>query len=275
MSSLSAHTELIYATQQINIYCGLFILISGVIGQLFNIIIFTSLKTFRSTSCAFYLTINSIVNAGELLTSLLVRILSEGFLIDPTGIAWFCKLRIYWALFFTLLSLTSLCLAAIDQFLSVTKFRHWSNLRLAQRHMIFASILWCGYCVSALVLWQSNHGICTIVNSIYGTYIRYFHFPVLSGCLPLTIMIVFSLLTFFNFRTTASQQMNIIRLSQDRQLSAMTLVQVIVIVITTLPWTISYIYALRWSSTNPDDIAYDAFISTITALVFYGGYAVS
>jgi hypothetical protein len=275
MSSLSTPTTLIYITEQINIYCGLFILISGVIGGLLNIIIFTSLKTFRNTSCAFYLAMNSIVNLGELVISLLVRILADGFNTDPTGISWFCKLRVYFAILCTLLSLTSLCLAAVDQFLSMTKFRHWCKLQIAQRHIFIASILWCGYCISILVFEQSTDGVCTINNTIYANYMSYFHYPVLSGCLPLTIMIVFSLLAFFIFRTTASRQMNAIRLSRDRQLSAMTLIQVISVVIASVPLNIYYIYKLQWSSIDSYEMAYSALISTITSLIFYGGFAVS
>ena len=71
-------------------------LIAGVIGGFFNIIVFLSLQTFRQSSCAFYLTIMSIVNIGQLFTGLLSRIMISGFDIDWTVTSLFyCKFRYY------------------------------------------------------------------------------------------------------------------------------------------------------------------------------------
>jgi len=50
------------AIQQIAKYYGIPVFIMGVSGGFLNIIVFLSLKTFRQNSCAFYLTIMSIVN---------------------------------------------------------------------------------------------------------------------------------------------------------------------------------------------------------------------
>ncbi len=75
-----------------NIYVGLFIFITGVIGGLLNIIIFTSLKTFRETSCGFYLTVTSVFNVGQAIFALTTRILDSGFSINLTNLPWSCKL---------------------------------------------------------------------------------------------------------------------------------------------------------------------------------------
>jgi hypothetical protein len=73
---------------------------------------------------------------------------------------------------------------------------------------------------------DSIDSVCTTINTVFELFINYFHFPVLVGLLPLTIMVRFSFPTFLNVRTLASRQMNIMRLSRDRQLTAMTLIQV-------------------------------------------------
>jgi hypothetical protein len=79
-------------TNQINIYGGLYVFCMGMIGNIFNIIIFTSLKTFRETSAAFYLNITSIVDIFQLIVSLLSRILMAGYNIDRTTTSLFiCK----------------------------------------------------------------------------------------------------------------------------------------------------------------------------------------
>ncbi|CAF4372202.1 unnamed protein product, partial [Adineta steineri] len=85
---MSTHEILIFATRQVNIYFGLSIMILGVIGGIFNIIIFTTLKTFRETTCAFYLTAVSVVNIIQLLTALFVRVLSDGFSTDIRKTSW-------------------------------------------------------------------------------------------------------------------------------------------------------------------------------------------
>lgn len=59
----NSNTDLmIKIAQSITIYVGIFLLICGIIGQTMNIIIFLSLKTFRSNSCSFYLSIMSFIN---------------------------------------------------------------------------------------------------------------------------------------------------------------------------------------------------------------------
>ena len=71
-----------YAARQVAIYAGIPTLIGGLFGEVMNIIVFLSLKTFRENSCAFYLTVMSFVNIGQLITSLLFQIMIRGFNID-------------------------------------------------------------------------------------------------------------------------------------------------------------------------------------------------
>jgi hypothetical protein len=262
-------------SQQFHIYFGLPVLILGVIGGILNVIVFTTLKTFRETTCAFYLTAVSLVNIGQLLIALLVRVLSEGFYTDIRKISWICKVQIYMAGWCVLVSLTSVCLATIDQCLSMSKYRRFSNLRFAQRCIGFICILWSLYCIFILVYWNSSTGTCTSVDSNVVEYMSRFHFPVLLGFLPISIMITFSLLAFYNARTLASREVNIVRLRRDRQLTAMTLVHVVFVVITTLPYTIFYIYWRNQYTTDSKIIVRNNLIYTITLLIDYSSFAVS
>jgi hypothetical protein len=88
-------------------------------------------------------------------------------------------------------------------------------------------------------------------------------------------MTIFSLLAFYSVRTLISQHINIVRLSRDRQLTAMTLCHVVFVVITTLPYNIFYIYSLNQTSTDPEQIARNNLIYTITILIDYASFAVS
>jgi len=80
--STSFSTYLDFIAKEVSFHFGLPVLIGGTIGNILNIIVFLSLRTFRQNSCAFYLTIMSIVNIGQLTTGLLARIMITGFGID-------------------------------------------------------------------------------------------------------------------------------------------------------------------------------------------------
>ncbi len=244
------------------------------IGGILNVIVFTTLETFRQTTCAFYLTFASIVGMGQMMTALCVQILSKGFLVDPRTMSWFCKIYFFAANWCLSVWLTSICLATIDQFLSMSKYRHLSNLRLAQRFIIITCIFWFIHSMFILIYWDTPAGVCTVTNPTYGNYYSKFTLPVLYGCLPVSIMSIFSLLAFYNARTLARRHVNIVRSSRDRQLTAMILIYVIYIVIAIIPFISFYIYTLNIYTTDPEQLAYNALVATITILTQYSMHAV-
>ena len=86
MSSLYT-SSLDFTGQQISIYLGIFIMITGVFDEFLDTIIFLSLRIFRQSSCALYLTVMSIVDIGQLLTGLLSRIMSISIHLTSTRMA--------------------------------------------------------------------------------------------------------------------------------------------------------------------------------------------
>jgi len=273
MSSTTIIDNLNFVTAQLNIYLGLFIFIAGLFGQICNIIVFTTLKTFRETTCAFYLRIVSIANIGQLL-SVLLRILT-GFNVNSSGSAIFCKFRYFLAQYCAVVSLTCMCLTTIDQFLSMTNYRHLNNMRLARYHIVFTFIFWFIHGIFTFIYYDSYKNVCIIINPIFAKYFTYFYVLILFGILPVTIMIIFSLLAFFKIRTTASRQINNVRLGRDRQLTAMTLFHVLCIIIVTIPFIIFSIYTLSINTTDPQEIARNGLITTITVLFALIGFTVS
>lgn len=114
-------TTIIFIAKQAAIFLGIPILIGGVLGNLLNAIVFLSLKTFRQNSCAFYLTIMSITNIGQLYFGFFSRIMISGFAIDWTQSSEvFCKLRIYIIQICALTSLVCYCMATIDQYFATS-----------------------------------------------------------------------------------------------------------------------------------------------------------
>ena len=227
--SSTAIQSLLFASKETIIYIGFFALLSGIMGNILNIIIFTSLKTFRETSCAFYLTIASTVNIFHILATLLSRILSAGYSIDLTQTSSvLCKLRQFVALTGPIIAFSCMCLATIDQFLSLTiRWRHLSHRSIAWRLTVSAIIISCLHGIPVIIfynnIFSSATGTwsCAITNSAYALYFNRFYIPFLLGFLPLTIRIIFSLLAFINVRSLTNRRIPVVRLERDKQLTSM------------------------------------------------------
>ena len=110
--------SLLYIGQQLYIYFGLSLFIIGLIGNAINIFIFTYERTYRAIPSIFYFLIGSISNILFVALGLANRIqlASYGRDFSDVSIIW-CKMRFFLTTVFMLLSLTCLCLSAIDQVL--------------------------------------------------------------------------------------------------------------------------------------------------------------
>ncbi|CAF1681790.1 unnamed protein product, partial [Adineta ricciae] len=80
-------------------------------------------------------------------------------------------------------------------------------------------------------------------------------------------------LAFIKSRGLARRQVNIVRLSHERQLTAMTLFQVAFIVFASLPFGIYTIYDLNTVVTTSEVAAQHRLIGTITVLLYYEQFA--
>jgi hypothetical protein len=273
MSSSATIISLQYAAQQVNIYFGLFVCITGILGGLLNIVVFTTLGVFRETSSGFYLTINSIANIGQLLAGALMRTLFFGFKIDQASNSWLCKLPLFLTAYFNIVSSSSMCLATLDQFWSITRPR-WSTLKLAHRLMICTCVFWLAHSTLFLIYFDSSLGGCRFINLRFAEYYSRVHLPVISEAVPI-IIVTFALLAFRNVRTLAHRQLDIVRQSHHRQLTTMVLVQAVFIVILTLPPLIFYVYTLNTSSADLNIIARNQLIIAIVNFTYFEGFSVS
>jgi len=218
-----------FAAQQITIYIGWFSLIVGFLGNSLNITVFMTLNTFRQTSCAFYLTAASSMNIVQILCGLLPRILISGYSIDLTKTSLFvCKIHVFMGFIATLIWLTFMTLAVANQFASVTtRWRHLCNRRLAQQIVLVVIVFWCLYGIPYLIFYNiyvpptTGLPTCTNTNSYFAIYISHFQLPILLGCLPLLIQIVFGVLICVNLHGEISRRAPQIRLRRDKQLTAM------------------------------------------------------
>ncbi|CAF0858895.1 unnamed protein product [Adineta ricciae] len=271
-----------YVTESIAIDFGFFILITGFIGNLLNIITFLTLKTFRETSCAFYLTTASCANLIHLVVSLLSRILITGYNIDLTHTSSFaCKLRQYIAMIAPLMALYCMCLATIDQYATLTlRWRHFSRRTLACRFVVMIFVFWCLVNIPVIVYYDTsvlsieNQWQCLIINMNYKNYFSRFYITFLLGFIQLTIRTVFGLLAFINVRRLRNRQRAIIRLERDKQITSMVLFETVIDVLLSLPFFIYYAYKPYILTTDAADVSLYTFIITTTTNLNYAAYAI-
>ena len=261
MSSLSAvASSLSNASQQVILYLGQPIFIFGIIGGILNLIVFLSLKTFRQSSCAFYLIIMSCVNICQLLTGFLSRILMSGFNIDWTQTSiFYCKLK--WFLFqtFILMSYACICFATIDQYIATSsnhRWQQWNNIKLAYCLCITSFIFAILHGIPSIIYFnhtilpETNESICTITNTVFQNYRIYGFNVFLAGALPVFITLLFGSLAYRNIQQSAYRTVPLVRRELDKQLTSMVLVQIIYIFIAIVPYTIVMILTTTLDSPN-------------------------
>jgi hypothetical protein len=222
-------TKLKFVSEQLTIYIGCISFVIGLFGNTLNLIVFMTLKTFRQTLCALYLTAASAINIVQLLCGLLPRILISGYGIDLTKTSVFlCKIRVFIGFIATLIWLTFICLGVADQFASITiRWRHLCNRRLALHVVMGVILFWCLYGIPYLIFYNvyvppiTGLLICTNTNWYLGIYISRVQLPVLLGCLSLSIQIVFGSLIWMNLHGKRGCRAPIVRLRRDKQLTAM------------------------------------------------------
>jgi hypothetical protein len=284
--SSSIISSLTFISQQVNIYFGITILASGTLGGILNIIVFLSLQTFRRSSCAFYLTIMSIVNLGQLYTGLFTRIMITGFNIDWTQQSLvYCKLRVLIFQLCTIISFTCLCLATIDQYFATCsrpRWQQWCNIKLAQRLMIGSTVIWILHAIPYAIFFDlvasatPNKFTCITTNAIFLQYRAYVVSLVLMGCLPLIITVFFAIQAYRNMQQLSYRTVPLVRRELDKQLTKMVLAQVVLNFFTDIPFVITNALTIDPNiTTDPLIWAKLQFAFLISTMFFYSYFAVS
>ncbi|CAF1168596.1 unnamed protein product [Rotaria sordida] len=269
--------SLAHIGQQLTIYGGMFIVIGGVIGNGMNILVFSSVRTYRTAPCTFYFLIASIFNIAVTTINLISRIVSAGFGVDLTrsSVSW-CKIRQFCLVTLSLITLSCSCLATIDQFFITSQsasIRRLSSIKWAHRIVLIVILVWCLHGIPYLLFYNilpiikacgNTNGDLAVYNPIY-----------LLGLLcitPVSVMVVFGYLTYRNIhlrRALAEQQ-------ADRQVTRMTLIQVILVVICIVPYGINIAYNVATSGISKDAnrLLIENFVQstiTLTSYIYFGG----
>ncbi|CAF1368674.1 unnamed protein product [Rotaria sp. Silwood1] len=278
--STTTNTIYTFATQQISIYLGIPILIGGILGGILNIIVFLSLQTFRESSCAFFLTIMSFVNIGQLITGLLSRVMISGFGVDWTETSiFYCKFRISCLQFCALTSYTCMCLATIDQLLATSLQPRWQqclNLKKAYRLCAIFFVIWLFHSIPSLIWYNLSLSVrtgkigCVITNSIFQQYFTYVYLLILAGILPIIINITFGSIAYCNVRQIPYRTIPLVRRELDKQLTTMVLVQVVFKVFVIVPYiTVLCVINTANLLSSSINITQLTFANFVTGIMYY------
>ena len=290
MSTPSSDSNLIAALNngivQVNRYLGCFILIFGILGNIANILVL-SRRPLRSNPCAWLFLASSVANAIAILAGIPSRILST-WAADLTNTNQFlCKCRAF--LLFNGMTIAAwlIALATLDRWLASSihvSRRQQSTLKNAQRGTMLIVILSTSvetqqiYCFEANLIntplkCYTRTIVCGIVSDLF--------FALVTILCPLIFMFVFGLLTIVNVRAVQSRlQVAAVstngrtgqestaghatqRRKSDRHLLIMLLIQVLLILLFTLPMAIYKLY-----STIMRDVSKSSLERTVENCIF-------
>ncbi|CAF1394331.1 unnamed protein product [Adineta steineri] len=256
--------DILRFTQKYSLYCNTFILIIGTIGNLFNILVFTTLKLFRNNQCVLYVITESIANIIQLAIFALIFILPAIYQTDPaTSSLFWCKFRNMAISSCTLISFSTICFSASHQYLSTSPLfylRQLSTIKLT-KFLICASVI-------ISLLHTIPFGVFTVIQASV---------CVLYGFLPVLIASVFSMLAYNNVRRIVRRQIPIVRRRLDQQLTAMILIRIIVFIVLTVPYDIQrmYTYIAKVNQSNQLYYAINTLIGSVLVTLFNLNYAIS
>ena len=268
---------------KVHLYFSLSIFFFGVVGNFLNILVLTH-RSIRSNSCIFLFLISSIANLISIISGLTSRILSnwEFDFTERHDIP--CKLRAFITFSSRTIAIWLIMLATIDRWLlssSQLYRREFSSLKTSQKGCIIIIVTSISFYSHMLYCYQANLSKtplkCYGKNSMcrLGTDLIYAFVTIIF---PVILMTGFGLSTISNIREARTcmkpsetssdkslnreplfnhNQKNQQRRKLERYLRRMLFIQVILLILLTLPQAIHKIFFSLTSNENKSSIAYD------------------
>ncbi|CAF0799486.1 unnamed protein product [Adineta ricciae] len=276
---MSSTTELV---RSLTIYAGIPIFTIGTIGNLLNV---RCLWRTRRNPCAFIFISLSLINCLVLFYGLFTRILGVGFNLDwaTSNVIW-CKCRAAFSQAVSFMSLTCVCLASIDRYFASCreeKYRRLSRLSYAICAVLLTCVFWLLHSIPDLIYGtiarNAVTGVVTCTSSAPKDFINYqiyVSLPMYLGVFPALILIASGL---FTYRNTSQLQAERQREVIQKQLTKMMLVQIPIILVSTLPYIVFTEYAIFSATTAKSTAqrATESILSNSITLLFYLSFATS
>jgi hypothetical protein len=291
MSSSSDIAWFNYINIQMNRYFPLPFMLLGSIGLMLNIIIFTR-RSLCNNSCVQYLLFNTLSNIIVLYWVVVTRIVSDGYANDLSVRSdSFCKIRYFLTYYSRTLSTWFIVLACIDRWLSSIQAKQRFNKVSFARRVILVTCIICfisyGHVLFLFGIQTTPGSSSVTCYALTGSYrifsdLQYLIFYALG---PPILMLFFGILTLKNIRRSrrlvipninAENQLKAKSITRrDGQLLAMILLQIMIIIIFTLPFAVQKLYdtlTLQKQQTPFQKAQYNL-ITAILRLLSYGSHA--
>ncbi|CAF1256965.1 unnamed protein product [Adineta ricciae] len=283
MSSASLAT-LRLVEKEVITFIGSAIFLAGLLGGILNITVFLSLQTFRQSSCAFYLTVMSLLNSCQLFTTVLPRILGAIIGTDGSDTSFFfCKFRLFSIAVGTIFSLNCFCFAIMDQYCATCswpRLQQLCNLKLARCLVCIFGTIWVLYAIPYWIFYNqvvsatTGTTVCVMTNAVYVQIRAYFNSPVLIGFLPIVTTVTFGLMAYRNLQKMRFYTVPLVRRELDKQLTSIVLIQGLINTFVLSPYAIAFIIALTVNVANNAVLkAHIDFSANITFTLFWVYYA--
>lgn len=288
MSSTAKTLALIQ--QYLTIVLGV-LLVVGVIGNILNCLVFLR-KKLRPNPCSIFFVAASIANITVMIYYITPTIYSTYNSPPENTNLVYCKIRLYIRNALLVISrsyLTLACVACYAQSSRNVRIRHFCRYRNVLRVVFIVPIIWFIIPLHIPMLTSIQNGKCLMWEGAAALY-HSIYICFVAAILPTSLMIIFSLLAYRNLRRMLrnihpinneqrlSPTYGRIRLHHnDRQLSKMLFVQIIVYMIFTISYPIQTIYnatTLIIGGIKSDErIAIENFILFITSAFLLNFYS--
>ena len=238
----------------LNIYWGSIILLFGLCGTLWNLLVFRHPR-FRSNSCCTYLLAGSIASLVELVFGLSDRIIKKGFHIDWTSsnIAW-CKIRYFLSSCASLIALSCLVMSLIDRFFSTCseiRWRRLTSVSTARQVCIHLTSLWMLSAIPILcdvrpIRVTSDNQICQSLLLIESPMVTNILSLCFYGLIPWCLIMLFGWLFLKKMRHRCQSRAGTLRFGRilriDRQIISILFVQSVIFTVSSFPYCVQRVY---------------------------------
>ena len=247
--------------------------IFGIIGNLFNIAVFGQ-KRLRTNSCSVYFISTSIFNFLVIFIGLLPIVVTSYSSYDYASyLLSYCKFRSYIVHVLLMISRSSVALACIDRFALCSPYVHIRALTqryIAIRLMTVVSFIW--FLIPIHIIVEVDIQMPGRRCGAGGTYsIIYSIYAAIVTAIPLTVMIIFSILAIRNLQCIRSRVHPNVKATipikkRDTQFTIIIISEVIIYFLSTVLFPVYSIYAAVTSTIakSSERMAIEGFIRYLT-----------
>jgi hypothetical protein len=231
-------------TRWLNYVCAIPMIVFGITGAILTILVFTHQPSFRRNPTVTYLLAGAVITAIHLPCNYLQSVLVDGFGLGLFNVnAINCRQHNYVRYMSTVSAISFPCWAAFDQYVSTSRdasFRQrWHSMRVVRWAVLGTVLLWTLVYIPILFISDVVNGSCVMLDNPYRKFNNFVLTPFVYTIGPLTLILFFTRGTIRNLRETKLTDR---RDQLTRQIRRMLVPQLIVLVISSIPFGLQNIY---------------------------------